>query len=349
MGFPRQEYWSGLPCPPPGDLPNPGTEPGISCVSCIVGGFFTHWAIREAPNRTGTQWFLVPYSFFVFCCLSKHCSPAAKGPRSQAWLTPIPLPPACWTGHLAADFGSLILSPYCEPWFLILLGTLVQRPLGLFQEISPFCVSGWLAVCDSRGSSYPPKSPQPLYFWMWVTAVFSVLGQVLTHSAFLVLFQPNGCPGALPQKSGAGVITCFWLGPALLHPWSCHSAAALTSLPHTACWGAGLRWSVGPGAPPLWLSLQFKDLRDHLNCPRGALNLFIRILGGEWSVLLDQLDGGGIETWHPSGWPSLNSPQSSFVGTGPGWERTVSNVYFRALSLLGQRNQLTFWPFLQWV
>ena len=27
MGFPRQEYWSGLPFPPPGDLPNPGIEP----------------------------------------------------------------------------------------------------------------------------------------------------------------------------------------------------------------------------------------------------------------------------------------------------------------------------------
>ena len=27
MGFSRQEYWSGLPCPPPGDLPNPGTKP----------------------------------------------------------------------------------------------------------------------------------------------------------------------------------------------------------------------------------------------------------------------------------------------------------------------------------
>ena len=26
-GFSRQEYWNGLPCPPPGDLPNPGTEP----------------------------------------------------------------------------------------------------------------------------------------------------------------------------------------------------------------------------------------------------------------------------------------------------------------------------------
>ena len=28
IGFSRQEYWSGLPCPSPGDLPNPGMEPG---------------------------------------------------------------------------------------------------------------------------------------------------------------------------------------------------------------------------------------------------------------------------------------------------------------------------------
>ena len=27
MGFSRQEYWSGLPCPPPGDLPKPGIKP----------------------------------------------------------------------------------------------------------------------------------------------------------------------------------------------------------------------------------------------------------------------------------------------------------------------------------
>ena len=27
MGFSEQEYWSGLPCPPPGDLPDPGIEP----------------------------------------------------------------------------------------------------------------------------------------------------------------------------------------------------------------------------------------------------------------------------------------------------------------------------------
>ena len=38
MGFSRQEYWSGSPCPPPGDLLNPGIE---TCISCIAGRFFT--------------------------------------------------------------------------------------------------------------------------------------------------------------------------------------------------------------------------------------------------------------------------------------------------------------------
>ena len=36
MGFPRQEYWSGLLCPPPGDLPKDQTP--VSCISCIGSG-----------------------------------------------------------------------------------------------------------------------------------------------------------------------------------------------------------------------------------------------------------------------------------------------------------------------
>ena len=35
MGFARREYWNGLPCPLPGDLPNPGIEPESLYVSCI--------------------------------------------------------------------------------------------------------------------------------------------------------------------------------------------------------------------------------------------------------------------------------------------------------------------------
>ena len=41
MGFSRQEYWSGLPCLPPGDLPNPGLEPMSHMSPALVGGFFT--------------------------------------------------------------------------------------------------------------------------------------------------------------------------------------------------------------------------------------------------------------------------------------------------------------------
>ena len=41
MGFSRQEYWNGLPCPPPGDLPNPGIEPASLTSPALAGGFFT--------------------------------------------------------------------------------------------------------------------------------------------------------------------------------------------------------------------------------------------------------------------------------------------------------------------
>ena len=44
MGFCRQEYWSGLPFPPPGDLPDPGIQSvshALRVVSCTAAGFFT--------------------------------------------------------------------------------------------------------------------------------------------------------------------------------------------------------------------------------------------------------------------------------------------------------------------
>ena len=41
MGFSRQEYWIGLPCPPPGDLPDPGIELASLASPVLTGGFFT--------------------------------------------------------------------------------------------------------------------------------------------------------------------------------------------------------------------------------------------------------------------------------------------------------------------
>ena len=41
VGFPRQEYWSGLPCLPPGDLPDPGVKPLSLLSPVLAGGFYT--------------------------------------------------------------------------------------------------------------------------------------------------------------------------------------------------------------------------------------------------------------------------------------------------------------------
>ena len=41
MGFSRQEFWSEWPCPPPGELLNPGTEPASLMSPALAGGFCT--------------------------------------------------------------------------------------------------------------------------------------------------------------------------------------------------------------------------------------------------------------------------------------------------------------------
>ena len=50
MGFSRWEYWSALPCPPPGDLPNPGIKPASLMSPALGGGFFTISATWEVHN-----------------------------------------------------------------------------------------------------------------------------------------------------------------------------------------------------------------------------------------------------------------------------------------------------------
>ena len=52
MGFSRQEYCSGLPCSPPGDLPDPGIEPASLRTPALAGRFFTTSATWEAHNLT---------------------------------------------------------------------------------------------------------------------------------------------------------------------------------------------------------------------------------------------------------------------------------------------------------
>ena len=55
MRFQRQEYWSGLPCPPLGDLPDPGIKPTSLSSPALAGWFFTTGATREAQITKAPQ------------------------------------------------------------------------------------------------------------------------------------------------------------------------------------------------------------------------------------------------------------------------------------------------------
>ena len=50
MGFSRQEYWSGLPFSPPGELPDPGFKPMAPMSPALAGGFFTPELPRKPKN-----------------------------------------------------------------------------------------------------------------------------------------------------------------------------------------------------------------------------------------------------------------------------------------------------------
>ena len=66
MGFPRQEYWSGLPFPSPGDLPDAGIEPKSPASPALTGRFFT----AELP---GNPLELLPRSSSDAFCLTVWC------------------------------------------------------------------------------------------------------------------------------------------------------------------------------------------------------------------------------------------------------------------------------------
>ena len=71
MRFSRQEYWKGLPFPPPGDLPGPGIKPKSPVPPALAGGFFTTkspgnpysdpWSPRKLEILGKNIWNLVAY------------------------------------------------------------------------------------------------------------------------------------------------------------------------------------------------------------------------------------------------------------------------------------------------
>ena len=66
MGFSRQEYWSALPCPPLGDLPDPGIKAMSLTFPALAGEFFT----TEPPGKPAVC---------VYCCPNLTLNPRLMG------------------------------------------------------------------------------------------------------------------------------------------------------------------------------------------------------------------------------------------------------------------------------
>ena len=80
MGFLRQEYLSGLPFPPPGDLPDPGIKPVSPTSTALAGGFFTTEPLGKPSWKVQRDTYVLNHATLIeedqaraICCA--HCVP----------------------------------------------------------------------------------------------------------------------------------------------------------------------------------------------------------------------------------------------------------------------------------
>ena len=121
IGFSRQEYWSGLPWPPPGDLPHPGIKYTSPFSPALADRFFTTSTTWEAPG--------LPEKQHLFTASLKHA------PSTLVLSCPTQCQIQSWTHHehqmvpvsgiqemLQTTSRELCLCPSVPLWGLIHLG-----------------------------------------------------------------------------------------------------------------------------------------------------------------------------------------------------------------------------------
>ena len=93
MGFPRQEYCSGLPFPPSGDLLDPGVEPRSPACPALASRFFTPEPLGQPLGRQYLPAFVLSPQHFIseaqiintiYRCPETEC-PSAGQVRCQSW------------------------------------------------------------------------------------------------------------------------------------------------------------------------------------------------------------------------------------------------------------------------
>ena len=106
MGFSRQGYWSGLPCLPPGDLPNPGIEPASLTSPALASGFFTTNTTWEAQRVT----YMHINETFLYS-VKIHSLSSLFSCSVVSWLFAIP-----WTAECQTSCPSPTPGAYSNSW-----------------------------------------------------------------------------------------------------------------------------------------------------------------------------------------------------------------------------------------
>ena len=90
MGFSKQEYWSGLPFPTAGDLPDPGTQPPPLERPALAGGLFTTSATWEALWIVRAPFSREPDPISQPCGLLSCCPGSPHSQRADEQISTFP-------------------------------------------------------------------------------------------------------------------------------------------------------------------------------------------------------------------------------------------------------------------
>ena len=149
--FFMQEYWSGLPCPPPGDLPNPGIKPVSPASPALAGGFFT----------TST-------TCLTLCNAMDHGLPgfSVHGILQTRILGGLPFPSPTWEAYVSLNLaGSSCLRVLRPARAGYLPAVLPQLPPSLWESQGPLPgPQSWANLCvPSTPASWISSSHSPVY------------------------------------------------------------------------------------------------------------------------------------------------------------------------------------------
>ena len=136
MGFSRQEYWRGLPWPPPEDLPNPGIKPRSTTLEADTGLRGWRSNVRWVSGKMVRQTSVPPFV--------RSTDPAMMWAPRGEWATSLFQSASVWAKLLQACL-TLCNPMHCSP----------QAPLSMGFSSQETRTLEWVAISFSRESSRP--------------------------------------------------------------------------------------------------------------------------------------------------------------------------------------------------